>query len=58
MDKKVSVAVTCYNHENFIEECLRSIFAQTHQNIELLVFNDGSTDDSGAVISKVFFRRK
>ena len=40
MDKKVSVAVTCYNHENFIEECLRSIFAQTHQNIELLVFND------------------
>ncbi len=53
MDKKVSVAVTCYNHENFIEECLRSIFAQTHQNIELLVFNDGSTDDSGAVISKV-----
>lgn len=53
MDKKVSVVVTCYNHEKFIEECLRSIFAQTHQNIELLVFNDGSTDDSGAVISKV-----
>ncbi len=41
MDKKVSVVVTCYNHEKFIEECLRSIFAQTHQNIELLVFNDG-----------------
>lgn len=53
MDKKVSVVVTCYNHEKYIEACLRSIFAQTHQEIELLVFNDGSTDASGKVISEV-----
>ena len=53
MDKKVSVVVTCYNHEKYIEECLRSIFEQTHQEIELLIFNDGSTDASGEVISEV-----
>lgn len=53
MDKKVSVVVTCYNHEKYIEECLRSIFGQTHQAIELLIFNDGSTDASGEVISEV-----
>lgn len=53
MDKKVSVVVTCYNHEKYIEECLRSIFGQTHQEIELLIFNDGSTDASGEVISEV-----
>ena len=29
----VSVLVTCYNHEKYIEQCLRSIFNQTHNNI-------------------------
>ncbi|MFC4653049.1 glycosyltransferase family 2 protein [Lactococcus nasutitermitis] len=50
---KISVAVTCYNHSDYIEKCLRSIFEQTHQEIELLVFNDGSTDNSDEVITKV-----
>ena len=53
MNDKISVIVTCYNHEKYVEECLRSIFSQTHQNIELLVYNDGSTDGSGTVISRV-----
>lgn len=53
MESKISVVVTCYNHEKYIEECLRSIFSQTYKNIELLVFNDGSTDQSGEIISKV-----
>ncbi|SEI53108.1 glycosyltransferase family 2 protein [Streptococcus equinus] len=48
----VSVLVTCYNHEKYIEQCLRSIFNQTHNNIELIVLNDGSTDNSGQVIKE------
>ncbi|MHC5373317.1 glycosyltransferase [Enterococcus sp. LJL120] len=48
--KKVSVIVTCYNHEKYIEQCLRSIFSQTHQNIELFIVNDGSSDNSDEVI--------
>ncbi|MGF1981755.1 glycosyltransferase family 2 protein [Lactococcus taiwanensis] len=53
MKEKVSVVITCYNHEEYIAECLRSIFSQSYQNIELLVFNDGSTDSSGAIINQL-----
>ena len=53
MSDKISVVVTCYNHESYIEDCLRSIFEQTYSNIELLVFNDGSTDDSGSIIQEM-----
>ena len=49
----VTVIVTCYNHEQYIEQCLRSIFSQTHQNIALIVINDGSTDHSATVIEQV-----
>lgn len=49
----VSVVVTCYNHENFIVQCLNSIYNQTYSNIELLVFNDGSTDGSGELIKTI-----
>ena len=53
MNNLVSVVVTCYNHEQYIEECLRSIFKQTYTNIELLIFNDGSKDSSGEIIKSV-----
>ncbi|MFM2783293.1 MAG: glycosyltransferase family 2 protein [Lactococcus lactis] len=50
MENKVSIVVTCYNHEKYIEQCLRSIFAQTHKDIELIVINDGSEDNSEKII--------
>lgn len=53
MSNRVSVIVTCYNHGDYIEQCLRSIFRQTTQEIDLLVINDGSTDDSDAIITRV-----
>ena len=40
----ISVIISAYNHERYIEECIRSIIAQTYRNIELLVIDDGSTD--------------
>lgn len=39
-----------FNHERFIEEALRSIGSQTHENIELIVINDGSTDGTTGII--------
>lgn len=42
----VSVIVPCYNHSNYIEQCITSIFNQTYTDIELIVIDDGSTDDS------------
>ncbi|GBG96552.1 glycosyltransferase family 2 protein [Lactococcus termiticola] len=50
---KISIVVACYNHEAYIEQCLRSIFEQSYQEIELIVFDDGSTDASKTVIEKV-----
>lgn len=48
----VSVIVTCYNHEKYIEQCLQSIFDQSYSNINLLIIDDGSKDDSAQLIEK------
>ena len=42
----VSVLVPCYNHENYVQNTICSIVEQTYENIELLVIDDGSTDNS------------
>ncbi len=44
----ISVTISAYNHEKYIEECIRSIMAQTYRNIELLVIDDGSKDGTFA----------
>ena len=46
----VSIVVTCYNYENYISEAINSVFAQNYKNIELIVINDGSTDNSDSII--------
>lgn len=46
----VSVIVPMYNVEKYIGECLDSILAQTLQNFELILVNNGSTDNSAAVV--------
>jgi len=48
----VSVCIPSYNHSRFIEQCLRSIFVQTHAPSELIVIDDSSTDDSVKIIEK------
>ena len=47
---KISVIIRVYNTEKYIEKCLKSLEKQTMQDFEIVVVNDGSTDESGRVI--------
>ena len=49
--KKVSVIVTCFNKEPYIEDCLNSVLKSTYQNIEIICFNDASTDNSIKILN-------
>lgn len=49
---KISVIVPVYNVEKYLEKCLNSLVNQTIQEIEILVVNDGSTDNSQSIIEK------
>ena len=49
---KISVIVPVYNVENYLEKCLNSLVNQTLEEIEILVINDGSTDDSQEIIDE------
>lgn len=42
----VTVVISCFNHGPYVEESILSVLAQTYPNIELIVIDDGSTDDS------------
>jgi len=52
VSSKVSVVVPVYNVENYLAKCLDSLINQTYQNIEILVINDGSNDQSEEIIQK------
>lgn len=49
----MSIIMPAYNHENYIEEAIRSVWNQSYPNIELIVVNDGSTDNTGPIIDKM-----
>lgn len=48
----ISVIVPAYNLENYISRTLDSILAQTYNDIEIIVVNDGSNDNTGNIIDK------
>ena len=50
MNEKVAIIIPVYNSSKFLRECIESVIAQTYENIEIILVNDGSTDDSLEII--------
>lgn len=48
----ISVVVPVYNVEKYLEKCLNSLLAQTYVDFEIVLVNDGSTDNSGIICEK------
>lgn len=55
---KVSVIVPVYNAEKYFEKCLNSLVNQTLKDIEIIVVNDGSTDNSEKILKKFLAKYK
>lgn len=49
---KISVIIPAFNVEKYIENCLESIITQKHKDLEIIVVNDGSTDNTPQIIKK------
>lgn len=49
---RISVIVPIYNVESYLEHCVESIRGQTYQDLEILLVDDGSTDDSGRICDR------
>ncbi|MBR3628728.1 MAG: glycosyltransferase [Elusimicrobia bacterium] len=52
MIPKISVIIPVYNVEKYLKECVDSVINQTYKNLEIILVDDGSTDDSGKMCDK------
>ena len=48
----VSVVIPSYNHEQFVQDTIQSVIDQDYKNIELIIIDDGSKDNSGEICEK------
>ena len=48
----ISVIVPVYNTEKYLKRCLESLVNQTYKELEIILVNDASTDDSGEIIEE------
>ena len=48
----ISIIVPIYNVQDFLPKCIESILHQTYSNLQIILVDDGSTDDSGKICDK------
>lgn len=48
----ISIVVPVYNVEKYLKKCIESIINQTYKNIEIILVDDGSTDESGKILEE------
>lgn len=52
MNGLVSVIIPVYNTDIYLNDCLKSVIKQSYKNLEIIIINDGSTDNSADIIEK------
>ena len=53
MESKVSVIIPMYNKEKYIEQCLKSVIDQTYSNLEIIIIDDASNDNSLKLVKNI-----
>ena len=53
MNDLISIIIPVFNVEEYLLECVNSVIAQTHKNLEILLIDDGSTDNSGRICDEI-----
>ena len=48
-EKKVSVIIPIYNAAQYLHKCLKSVISQTYKNLDIILIDDGSSDDSYSI---------
>lgn len=56
--KKVSIIIPAYNAEKYIKRCIDSIIKQTYKNLEVLIVDDGSTDNTPKILDDIASKDK
>ena len=51
-EKLVTIVIPVYNSEKYLDDCIESVVNQSYKNIEILLINDGSTDNSKKICEK------
>ena len=53
MNDLISIIIPVFNNEKHLERCVKSVIAQTHQHLEIIIINDGSQDHSATIIEEL-----
>jgi glycosyltransferase involved in cell wall biosynthesis len=58
MKKKITVCIQSYNHGKYIAGCIQSILNQTYKNFNIIIFDDGSNDETIKIVKRIISENK